>query len=421
MMKKISFLFLTLMLTGFVFANQTITFGKVQFIDVTTMDELTKIISSHEGEYFFLFYHSQTCPACNYMKESVFADPNIAELMDQNIIPVAVDVYKGREIKSLRYIIKDKVLVIQPDNAGYYVPKSEKEEITVSVPGTPTMVVFKVEKGEKILKGVAIGALSPKSFESFIKEATKDKQTFQSEKQEKSKISFAVLLTIFSAGILSIFSPCVLPLIISGFTLILAKRNLELIISGIIVSFSLLGALAGSLGSFVAQIASLFYLIGGVGFIILGTLMISNRAETLLIEHLSLFQSSANRITKRQGKLADFLFGTALGVTWIGCIAPYVGFAILTAALSGDFIRGFVVMFVYSLGLGLTLYLILSSKELAEWINRKFLSNKLSLSVSKGRKWEKALGILLVLIGFLMLTELTPLKLWSKLFESLAL
>lgn len=98
-----------------------------------------------------------------------------------------------------------------------------------------------------------------------------------------------------------------------------------------------------------------------------------------------------------------------------------MGFAILTAALSGDFIRSFVVMFVYSLGLGLTLYLILSSKELAEWINRKFLSNKLSLSVSKGRKWEKVLGILLVLIGFLMLTELTPLKLWSKLFESLAL
>lgn len=98
-----------------------------------------------------------------------------------------------------------------------------------------------------------------------------------------------------------------------------------------------------------------------------------------------------------------------------------MGFAISTAALSGDFIRGFVVMFVYSLGLGLTLYLILSSKELAEWINRKFLSNKLSLSVSKGRKWEKVLGILLVLIGFLMLTELTPLKLWSKPFESLAL
>jgi cytochrome c biogenesis protein CcdA len=77
-------------------------------------------------------------------------------------------------------------------------------------------------------------------------------------------------------------------------------------------------------------------------------------------------------------------------------------------------------MSIYGLGMGLTLYLILSSKDLAEWINGKLLSNRLSLTVEKKAKWEKILGILIIIFGVLMLTELTPFKLWSALFEKFA-
>ncbi len=50
-------------------------------------------------------------------------------------------------------------------------------------------------------------------------------------------------------------------------------------------------------------------------------------------------------------------------------------------------------MGTYGLGMGLTVYLLTSSKDLAEWVNRKFLSNRLSLGASKRAKWEIALGV----------------------------
>ncbi|AGT34295.1 hypothetical protein OCC_14065 [Thermococcus litoralis DSM 5473] len=130
--------------------------------------------------------------------------------------------------------------------------------------------------------------------------------------------------------------------------------------------------------------------------------------------------SPSERISSKNGYFYDFLLGSALGATWIGCIAPYVGFAVITAALSGSVLKGIMVMGIYGLGMGLTIYLILSSKDFADWINKKFLSNRLSLTKEKKAKWEKILGIVIILFGALMLTELTPLKLWSALFEKLA-
>ncbi|AHF80179.1 urease accessory protein UreH domain-containing protein [Thermococcus paralvinellae] len=430
-MKRTSILiFLLLITSALVKSFSTVEYGNVEFIPVATESELNEVIDANEGQYILIYYYSLTCPACKYMRDNVFIDPNVVQLLSERAVPVIVDIYKGREVTSLRYKIYSKVLVIQPDNLGYYTPKSPGEEITVSVPGTPTMVIFKVENGEKILTGVAVGALNKQGFEFFIKETTKKRANIQTsnfktstttvvQTQNESHLTFAVLLTIFSAGILSVFSPCVLPLVVSGFALILAKRNLQIIILGMIAAFSLIGGLAGALGSYVAQITALFYLIGGAGFIVLGTIMVSEKANLYFTSKMNKIQRLAEKNRKFKGKFADFLFGAALGATWIGCIAPYVGFAILTATLSGNFTKGVIVMFIYALGMGLTFYLILSSKDLAQWINKKFLSNKITLKGSD-RKWEKAIGILMILIGILMLTELTPLKLWSHLFEKIA-
>ncbi len=430
-MKRMSILiFLLLIMPALVEALPTVKYGAVNFIPVATENELNEVINANEGQYIFVYYYSPTCPACKYMRDNVFADPSIVRLLSERAVPVIVDVYKGREVTSLRYKVYSKVLVIQPDNSGYYTPKSPGEEVTVSVPGTPTMVVFKVENGERILKGVAVGALNKQGFESFIEQTTEKKAnvktstpraptTTTAQTQNESRLTFAVLLTIFSAGILSVFSPCVLPLVVSGFALILAKRNLELIILGMIAAFSLIGGAAGALGSYISQITALLYLIGGTGFIVLGTIMVNEKANLYFTSKIGRIQRFAEKNHKFKGRFADFLFGASLGATWIGCIAPYVGFAILTATLTGNFTKGVIVMFIYALGMGLTFYLILSSKDLAQWINKRFLSNKLTLR-SSDRKLEKAVGILVILIGMLMLTELTPLKLWSYLFEKIA-
>ncbi|WP_297070148.1 cytochrome c biogenesis CcdA family protein, partial [Thermococcus sp.] len=205
---------------------------------------------------------------------------------------------------------------------------------------------------------------------------------------------------------------------VGALSLTFARRKVEAVIAGMVASFALLGALVGSLGNYASGIQGALYLIGGVGFIAIGTSFVSERVSARLERLLSF--SPAERVSSKRGLAYDFALGSALGATWLGCIAPYVGFAVITAALSGDALKGVIVMGTYGLGMGLTVYLLTASKEFGEWINRKLLSGKLSLSGSKKARWEMALGILLIALGLLMLTELTPLKLWSSLFESLS-
>jgi len=418
-------LLITLVIFTSLVSASSVTYGNLEFYTISSEKELETLLSDHEGEYFFIFYHSETCPACNYMKTNVFPTQKAKEVL-RDINLVSIDVYKGRALTNLQYKVYDKVLVIQPDNVGYYTPKEEGELINVGVPGTPTMVIFKVENGEKILKGVAVGALNPEGLEFFVQNSLGDATNSERSSEESQgkdetsstgNLSLAVLLPIFSAGILSVFSPCVLPLIAGTFSLLFAKRKIEVVIAGLVVSFSLLGALAGSLGSYIAQVRGALYLVGGLGFILVGASLISDNINQKFFKFIP---SPSERISSKNGYVYDFLLGSALGATWIGCIAPYVGFAVITAALSGSVLKGIMVMGIYGLGMGLTIYLILSSKDFAEWINKKFLSNRLSLTKEKKAKWEKILGIVIVLFGALMLTELTPLKLWSALFEKLA-
>ncbi|AAL80829.1 cytochrome C biogenesis protein [Pyrococcus furiosus DSM 3638] len=431
-MRRALLTFIVLLLFAGLVTGREVSYGGLKFHDVSTEEELNSLISAHEGEYFFIFYHSESCPACSYMKESVFPTEKAKQAL-KSLNLVAVDVYRGREITTLRYRVEDKVIVLQPDNFGYYTPKKPGEEISVGVPGTPTMVIFKVVNGTKVLKGVAVGALNPDGLEFFVKTAIGDdlqspteSTGTQSEMAEKgaseenlnTNLSLAVLLPIFSAGIVSVFSPCVLPIIVGTLSLTFAKRSVEAIVTGMVASFALLGALVGSLGEYASRIQGALYLIGGAGFIVVGLSFISEDVRTGLERILSF--SLSDRVLKKSGLIYDFALGSALGATWLGCIAPYVGFAVLTAALSGDILSGVVVMGTYGLGMGLTVYLLTSSKDLAEWVNRKFLSNKLSLGASRSAKWEVTLGVVLIVLGILMLTEITPLKLWSALFESLS-
>lgn len=419
-MRKVVLLLIVLVAFGHLVAGEDVTYGSLKFKAISNEKELNSLISAHKGEYFFIFYHSESCSACNYMKNSVFPTQKAIESLN-GINLISIDVYKGRALTTLQYKVYNKVLVLQPDNSGYYTPKEKGETISVGVPGTPTMVIFKVENEEKVLEGLAIGALSPDGLEFFVKNSIeyppRNKTPTEGKEHPTGKLSLAVLLPIFSAGILSIFSPCVLPLIAGTFSLLFAKRKIEIVIVGMVVSFAILGALAGTLGSYVSQIRNALYFIGGLGFIVVGTSLISTTFNQKVMRALSF---SPSKLSSSSGYISDFLLGSALGTTWIGCIAPYLGFAIITATLSGSVVKGVIVMGVYGVGMGLTIYLIMSSKDLAEWINEKFLSNKLSLDIQQKAKWEKVIGIVIIILGVLMLTELTPLKLWSAIFESLS-
>jgi len=176
----------------------------------------------------------------------------------------------------------------------------------------------------------------------------------------------------FSAGILSFFSPCVLPLIPSYLTYITglsfgqlqqahpgAKVRLTVLahslafIAGFSVVFISLGALAGVASSsfqehmregliWVQRIGGLLIFLFGVhmtGLFHFGVLLGEKRV------HIH---------SKPSGYLGTFLVGLAFAAGWTPCIGPILG-AILTlaAGTSSDYGRGVFLLGIYSAGLGI--------------------------------------------------------------------
>jgi len=179
------------------------------------------------------------------------------------------------------------------------------------------------------------------------------------------------LLTAFVAGLLSFLTPCVLPLVpgylsfISGQSLMdmrsqetrnkvlgpVIKSSLSFIL-GFSLVFIALGALATTLGGFLAGHKDKLAVIGGVIIIVLGLHM----AGVLRIGFLhreARFQGSS----EAQGMVRAFLLGLAFAFGWTPCVGPILG-AILTMAIREDQVKqGVLLLTAYSLGMGVPFFL----------------------------------------------------------------
>jgi len=218
------------------------------------------------------------------------------------------------------------------------------------------------------------------------------------------------LLIVFSAGILSFLSPCVLPLIpgyiafVSGLSIAdmtehdaMDKKVASALLSslmfvlGFSAVFVLLGASATWLGALVIQRLPLLVSIAGVVIIIFG------------LQQIGLFKFGFMLTTKQidlpAGKLGPFkapLLGAAFAFGWTPCIGPILA-AILTYAATMDTVgKGVLLLIVYSAGLGIPFILTtLAMKGFFKLFSR--IKKHMSLI-------QKASGAILVLLGILMIT-----------------
>ncbi|MEZ4600437.1 MAG: cytochrome c biogenesis CcdA family protein [Syntrophotaleaceae bacterium] len=176
----------------------------------------------------------------------------------------------------------------------------------------------------------------------------------------------------FSAGMLSFFSPCVLPLLPSYITYItgLSFSQLQeahpgkqvrwtvlvhclLFIAGFSTVFIALGALAGlASASFQGQLReSLGWIqkLGGVLIFLFGV-----HISGLFRFGILLGDKRIHIHAKPAGFLGTFLVGVAFAAGWTPCIGPILG-AILTlaAGASGSPGRGILLLATYSAGMGI--------------------------------------------------------------------
>jgi cytochrome c-type biogenesis protein len=174
------------------------------------------------------------------------------------------------------------------------------------------------------------------------------------------------LAVAFTAGVLGFFSPCVVPLIpgyisfVSGVSLwevppAERRRHLGRVllativfILGFSVIFTALGASASSLGAFVISNRLLLTRIGGVLVILLGLAMLG------VITIPGFAREHRFRMTRRPGGvLGAFPIGMAFGFAWTPCVGPVLGAILTLAAITQRAADGALLLFAYSLGLGI--------------------------------------------------------------------
>ena len=151
---------------------------------------------------------------------------------------------------------------------------------------------------------------------------------------------------VFGAGLASVLSPCVLPVVPIVVTGAGDDHKLRpvMIVAGLALTFIAMGVLSSLFGSFIG--AKMIYVEKAAGVLIalFGLLLIAN---VNLFKYLSFFSQFAQR---SRGRAGGFLLGLTLGIIWIPCVGPMLSSVLAMVATQGKIGSGIVLLFVYSLG-----------------------------------------------------------------------
>lgn len=212
------------------------------------------------------------------------------------------------------------------------------------------------------------------------------------------------------AGLLSFFSPCILPLIPAYFTFITGLSLDELTharstavrlrvvlatlsyVLGFSLVFILMGASASLLGSTVFEYRDWIRIIGGVVIIALGIHLTGLvRFRTLEFEHRLQIRKKPLHV------LGIFLVGMAFGAGWSPCIGPLLGSILIVAGNQETVTSGIGLLAVYAAGLAIP-FLLLSIfiDSLLGFIKKASWSIKY-INVTA--------GVLLLIMGLLLVTN----------------
>ncbi|MBI1934374.1 cytochrome c biogenesis protein CcdA [Candidatus Peregrinibacteria bacterium] len=165
----------------------------------------------------------------------------------------------------------------------------------------------------------------------------------------------------FLAGILTAVSPCVIPVlpIILGSTL---KRNRLypfLMVLGMALSFSLLGMVFGSFGSFIGVGKRTLETVAILLIFLMGLVIVIRPLSTLFSRWMGQLLSFNMPVSRPSESLFQaFAVGGTLGVIWAPCAGPILASILVLAAASKNVMTSFLLLFTYAVGASIPMLLI---------------------------------------------------------------
>ena len=204
----------------------------------------------------------------------------------------------------------------------------------------------------------------------------------------------------FLEGIITFISPCLLPMLpvyVSYFSGGGQRETKKTVTNalGFILGFTLvfvaLGALAGTFGQLLRDHQTAVNLVTGLIVVFFGL-------NFLGVFRVNLFQGGGRFAGEVLGFFSALVFGMVFSIGWTPCVGAFLGSALLLAASQGHVLEGVLMLFLYSLGLGIPFFLsaILIDK----------VKGALGLIKRHYGVINKVCGGLLVLVGALMATGL---------------
>lgn len=227
------------------------------------------------------------------------------------------------------------------------------------------------------------------------------------------------LFLVFAEGVLSLFSPCILPILPVYFSILSDSDiqslkdeetkfintplliNTVLFILGISTTFFILGSSISVLNYFFATNKKIIILLGGILIIIMGIFYMG-----YINIHFLQQEKRMHIEIKEMKPITAYLLGFAFSFGWTPCIGPMLSSVLIMASTSNSVLIGNILILIYSIGflLPFIIITIFYSKLL------KFLDNiKSYMNVI-----QKIGGAFLIASGFIMILGGT-----GKTFEDL--
>ena len=170
------------------------------------------------------------------------------------------------------------------------------------------------------------------------------------------------ILMAVGAGVASVLSPCVLPVI----PIIMAgaeqKDRLRplILVTGLSLTFMMMGAFSSLFGTFLIGKTRYIEIAGAVVIILMGLMVVFD---------LSIFKRfyrlSSIRV-KGEGRIGALILGMSLGLIWVPCVGPFLSTTLTMVGTSGQLATGIILLGFYSLGLAIPMLIVGYSSQLIQ-------------------------------------------------------
>lgn len=208
----------------------------------------------------------------------------------------------------------------------------------------------------------------------------------------------------FIAGVLSVLSPCVLPILPIVLGAAASKHRLGpvALAAGLSVSFVTVGLFLAAVGYAIGLSGEVLRYFAATLIIALGIVLLLPPLQARLAlasGPIATWTDQRFGASPGNGLSGQFGIGVLLGAVWSPCVGPTLGAASLLAAQGRDLLQVAITMFTFGVGAALPLLILgMASREVMQRWRQRLLS--------AGHGMKSALGLLFLVIGGLVLLGL---------------